>query len=354
MKKTISVLLVLLTTFAMIFAQASSEEKTASSASTKDIGDKLVVYFAGSTDQADLMAELWNERYPNCEIELVMQGSGELTARIEAEKDLPQGDVMYGGSYSIYSGLDQKGLLQPYSSPLRAECLPPYSGDSDMYTAVQLNVNTIIVNNAMVKKLGVSIDGWESLLDERIKGSISYVDPSASSSAREQVINMLCALAAKYGDNMDDHWDFVRAFYKNLDGKMYSSSSKVPQGVANGEYAVGITNEELVLQLMLDGVDVSPVYAKEGITLRNSFTGIIANCQHLEAAKAFIDFSISKEVQQVSADELLMRSVRPDVSFSGLEGIPSSGELPALNYPQEWVNANPKLKAALQGIIAEL
>jgi len=120
------------------------------------------------------------------------------------------------------------------------------------------------------------------------------------------------------------------------------------------EYAVGITNEELVLQLMLEGEDVSPVYAKEGITLRNSFTGIIANCQHLEAAKAFIDFAISKPAQQACADELLMRSVRPDVAFSGLEGIPSSGDLPALNYPQEWVNANPKLKAALQSIIAAL
>lgn len=354
MKKIISVLLVLLMVASLAFAQAAGEEKAAPAAATKDIGDKLVVYFAGSQDQADLMTDLWKEVYPNCELEFVMQGSGELTARIEAEKDLPQGDIMYGGSFSIYSGLEQKGLLQPYLSPVRSECLKPYSGDSDLYTAIQLNVNTIIVNNAMVKNLEITVDGWESLLNEKLKGSISYVDPSASSSAREQVINMLCALATRDGDKMDDHWDFIKAFYRNLDGKMYSSSSKVPQGVANGEYAVGITNEELVLQLMLDGVDVSPIYAKEGITLRNSFTGIIANCQHLEAAKAFIDFAISKDVQQACADELLMRSVRPDVAFNALEGIPSSGELPALDYPQEWVNANPKLKAALQAIIAEL
>ncbi len=354
MKRSISIPIILLMVVTMAFAQAAGEKKVAPADATKQTGDKLVVYFAGSQDQADLLTEIWNDIYPDCDLEFVMQGSGELTARIEAERDLPQGDVMYGGSFSIYSGLEQKGLLQPYLSPLRSECLKPYSGDSDLYTAIQLNVNTIIVNNAMVKNLGITVDGWESLLNEKLKGSISYVDPSASSSAREQVINMLCALAARDGDTMDDHWDFIKAFYKNLDGKMYSSSSKVPQGVATGEYTVGITNEELVLQLMLDGVDVSPVYAKEGITLRNSFIGIIANCQHLEAAKAFIDFAISKEVQQACADELLMRSVRPDVTFKNLAGVPSSGDLPALDYPQEWVNANPKLKAALQAIIADL
>ena len=48
------------------------------------------------------------------------------------------------------------------------------------------------------------------------------------------------------------------------------------------------------------------------------------------------------------------RSETPDVSFAGLEGIPSSDQLPALMYPTEWVNANKDLKAKLQDIIANL
>lgn len=135
---------------------------------------------------------------------------------------------------------------------------------------------------------------------------------------------------------------------------MHSSSSKVPQAVANGEYAVGITNEELVLQLMRDGVAVSPVYAKEGITLRNTFMGIIKDCVNVDNAKAFVDFLLTQEVQQALADECLMRSVRPDVSFTGLDNVPTSDQLPAMDYPVDWVEANPDLKTKLQEIISSV
>lgn len=313
---------------------------------------RVVVYSASSEDQRDLEKKLWNEMYPNCELEFISAGSGELTARIEAEKDNPQADVMIGGSASIYAGLEP--YLTPYVSPERVNCLPSFSGDTDLYTPIQINVNSIIVNTDLLEKAGVTIDGWESLTNEALKGQISFCDPSGASSSREQIINMLCAMATKDGNTMDDHWDFVKAFLANLDGKMQSSSSKVPEAVANGEYVVGITNEELILTLMLDGVHVKPVYAKEGITLRNSFMGLIKDGPNPENGKAYIDFMLSKEVQQAHADELHQRSVRPDVAFAGLEGIPTSDQLPALQYPTEWVNANKDLKAKLQEIIANL
>lgn len=337
--------------------EAGKEPETANTPAepaeeVKPLTGKVVVYSAGSEETNELLAEYWEALYPDCQLEFISAGSGELTARIEAEASNPQGDVMFGGSYSIYAGLVD--YLAPYTSPVAAECLPSYCGVSEYYTPTQINVNTIIVNNQMVADLGITVDGWKSLQDEKLKGSISYVDPSASSSAREQVINMLCAMAEENGNTMDDNWEFINGFFKNLDGKMHTSSSKVPQAVATGEYAVGITNEELVLQLMLDGVDVSPVYAKEGITLRNSFIGIIKDGPNPEAAKAFVDFIISHDVQQALADECLMRSVRPDVTFTGLEGIPSSDSLPAMDYPVEWVAANSGLKAALQEMISNL
>ncbi|MGI5172774.1 extracellular solute-binding protein [Treponema sp. OMZ 840] len=348
MKKVFVFFCVMLMSFSLMYAAGGKD--TAGAAAKDGLTGKVVVYYSGGEDALDVLAREWKKIHPNCKLEFIRAGSGELTARIEAEKDLPQADVMIGGSYSIYAGVVD--YLQPYVSPLRKECLPSYCGESDMYTPMQINVNTIIVNNKMVKDLGVKIDGWESLLNPAVKGKISYVDPSASSSAREQVINMLAAMAKKKGNRMDDNWDFIKAFYKNLDGKMYSSSTKVSQGVATGEYAVGITNEERVLELMKDGVDVSPVYAKEGITLRNSFMGVIKNCPYPEGAKAFVDFVLSRNVQQALATECLMRSVRPDVVYDGLKGVPSSAELPALNYPVDWVAANPKLKAVLQDIIA--
>ena len=312
----------------------------------------VVVYTAASEDVQEVERALWEEKYPDCKLEFVSGGTGELSARVEAEKDNPQGDVIFGGSVSLYNGLAD--YLTPYVSPEKVNILPSFSGDTDICTPYQINVNTIVVNNELLEKSGLTIDGWESLLQPELKGQISYCDPSAASSAREQAINMLCAMANKDGDSMDDHWDFIKDFYANLDGKQLSSSALVSQGVANGELIVGVANEDPVLTLMLDGIDISPVYAKEGITLRNSFMGLIKDSPNQENGKAFIDFILSKEVQQAHADEVHMRSVRPDVAFSGLDGIPTSDQLPALMYPTEWVNANKDLKAHLQEIIASL
>lgn len=313
---------------------------------------RVVVYSASSEDQRDLEKKLWAEKYPDCELEFISAGSGELTARIEAEKDSPKADVMIGGSASIYAGLEP--YLEAYVSPEKANILPSFSGDTDLYTPVQINVNSIMVNDELLEKAGVTIDGWESLTQEALKGKISFCDPSSASSSREHIINMLCAMAKKDGKQMDDEWDFVKKFLANLDGKMATSSSQVPVAVATGEYVVGTTNEELIISLMLDGEKVHPVYAKEGITLRNSFMGLIKGGPNPENGKAYIDFMLSKEVQQAHADELHQRSVRPDVTFAGLEGIPASDQLPALNYPTEWVNANKDLKTKLQDIISNL
>lgn len=333
-------------------APAATEEAAATEAPAYTPTGKVVIYNANSEDTTTVLTEMWNALYPDCEIEFITAGSGELTARIEAEASNPQGDVLLGPAYSVFSGMTD--YLDPYTSPIASECLPSFCGESEYFTPEQINVNTIIVNNAMVKDLGITVDGWESLLNPVLKGNISYVDPSASSSAREQVINMLAAEAALHGNSMDDNWDFVKEFYANLDGKMYDSSSKVPQGVANGEYAVGITNEELVLQLMADGVDVSAVYAKEGITLRNSYVGVIKNCVNPDNAKAFIDFMISHDVQQALADKCFMRSVRADVSFTALNSVPTSDNLPSVAYPVEWVKATSDLKSKLQDIISAL
>ena len=348
MKKILAIalaLMLLLGAASFAPANADTEEKYVPKG-------RVVVYTASSQDQQDLEKELWDAMYPDCELEFVSAGSGELTARIEAEKDNPQAAVMIGGSASIYAGLEP--YLTPYVSPEKVNILPSFSGDTDLYTPVQINVNTIIVNDELLAKSGVTIDGWESLTNEALKGQISFCDPSGASSSREQIINMLCAMAGGKVEDMDNHWDFVKKFLANLDGKMQSSSSKVPPAVANGEYVVGITNEELVLTLMLDGVKVHPVYAKEGITLRNSFMGLIKDGPNPENGKAYIDFMLSHDVQQAHADQLNQRSVRPDVTFAALEGIPSSDQLPALMYPTEWVNANKDLKAKLQDIIANL
>lgn len=352
MKKRLFTLISILVVLAMVFtacganknptpspsvAPSNSSEPQPSQSTEPELKqtNRVVLYTAGSTNQSELIQRIWAEKYPNIELEIVSAGSGELQNRIIAEAGNPQGDVMMGGSYAVYTALED--YLAPYVSDNVKDSIEKFKSPSDKFTAVQINVNTIMVNNKLLKEAGATVDGWESLTNPAIKGNIIFADPSSSSSGREQVVNMLAAMNTT--GNIDDGWGFIEKFIKNLDGKISSSSSAIYTGVANGEYAVGITNEEKVIENIVNGADVSAVYAKEGITLRTSYSGIIKGAQNEYNARLLIDFFTSKEYQQACATELFQRSIRSDVDFT-VEGIAPTADLNAIEYPSEWVDKN--------------
>ncbi len=356
MKRRLIALISVLMVLAMVFTACGTQKNpqpspsvAPSSSSTPDASQSaepskepelpktksVVLYSASSTNQNEMIQQMWADLHPDIELEVVSAGSGELQNRIIAEAGNPQGDVMMGGSFAVYTALEDH--LTPYVSPNAASCVAEFVSPNEKFTAIQINVNTIMVNNKMVKDLGVTVDGWESLANPALKGNIIFADPSSASSGREQVVNMLAAMNGT--GNMDDGWNFIQKFIANLGGKISSSSSAVYTGVANGEYAVGITNEEKVIENIVNGADVSAVYAKEGITLRTSYCGIIKGSANEYNARLLVDFFTSKEYQQACASQLYQRSIRSDVDFT-VEGISATKDLNSIPYPSEWVEKN--------------
>ena len=111
----------------------------------------------------------------------------------------------------------------------------------------------------------------------------------------------------------DKGWDYVERLCLNLDGKLLSGSSAVYKGVADGEYAVGLTFEEGGAKYVADGAPVKLIYMKEGVISKPDGIYIIKNAKHMENAKKFIDFITSKEAQSIITSQLHRRSVRDDV-----------------------------------------
>ena len=183
----------------------------------------------------------------------------------------------------------------------------------------------------------VKIKTYEDLLNPALKGKIAFADPSKSSSSYEHLINMLYAMGK--GDP-DKGWDYVEKLAKNLDGKLLSGSSAVYKGVADGEYAVGLTFEEGGAKYVADGAPVKLVYMKEGVISKPDGIYIIKNAKHMENAKKFIDFITSKEAQTLITQKLHRRSVRDDVAAP--VGLLPKTEINSILDNEEVVNKNKK------------
>ena len=154
-----------------------------------------------------------------------------------------------------------------------------------------------------------------TLLNPELKGKIIFADPSASSSAFEHLVNILYAIGK--GDP-EQGWDYVDKLCANLDGKLASGSSGVYKGVADGEYAVGLTYEEAGITYMQSGSPVKIVYMKEGVRSTPDVICIVKNAKHIDNAKKFVDYCLTLEAQNMLAKDLNRRPVRGNTDKSDI------------------------------------
>ena len=250
MKKFLSILMAAAMMLALIPMAGTAEEPDT---------NKLVLYTSAGASEYELIVNLFNEKYPDIEVEIVSGGTGEMASRINAEKAAPYGDVMMGGGDTIYRSIAD--CLEAYRSTEADNLFAEFMPEDNLYTPCYINVNSIIVNKTLIEELGVEVTGWESLCDERLKGKVSFANPADSGSALEVIVNMLAAMNGT--GNLEDGWAFVERFLINLDGKFASGSSAAYKSVVEGEYPVGLCNEDKTISYMKDGADVYAVYAKE-------------------------------------------------------------------------------------------
>ncbi|MFB9274889.1 ABC transporter substrate-binding protein [Cohnella cellulosilytica] len=273
-------------------------------AETKDSG-KLVVYTAAAQDVLNACIPEF-EAKTGIKVELVTAGTGELLKRIEAEQANPLGDIEWGGVVSVIA--PKMELFEPYLSPNESAQLDSTKNTEGMITRNNIIPMVLIVNTKLIGD--IEIEGYEDLLDPRLKGKIAFADPAKSSTSFSHMVNILGTIGA--GDESQG-WEYIEAFTKNLDGKLLASSSAAPKGVADGEYVVGLTHEELASSAIRDGSPVKIVYMKEGAMVSPGTVQIIKGAKNMENAKKFVDFLTSKELQTLTASELSMRASRNDV-----------------------------------------
>ncbi|MBR1895975.1 MAG: extracellular solute-binding protein [Pyramidobacter sp.] len=281
--------------------------------------EKLVIYTTVSKGVVSELVPMF-EKETGIKVEIVRAGVGELIKRIQSEKDNPLADVLWGSALASLQAAGEP-YFEHYVSANNDAMVDRYKNVEGWVTRHSLAVRCLLVNKNLIGDIPVT--GYADLLNPALKGKISHVDPSASSSGYGHLCNMLFAMG---GNDLDKGWEYVDKFCANLGNKLLNSSSAVWKGVNDGEYTVGLTYEEVALQSVKSGAPVKIVYMKEGCFVEANCTAIIKNAKNLENAKKFIDFLTGKEAQSMLINKLNLRSVRKDVEmgadFTATEDIP--------------------------------
>ena len=294
MGKKLSVMIALLLIVLAGVSAGGSKESSA---------NELVIYSPNSDSEIAAVIPAFEEA-TGIKVILQSMGTGDVLARLEAEKANPQADVNWG-AVNLGFWTDHQDLYEYYISPNDKNLPEAYQSYNGYFTYTKLSGSAaLLINEDVFAELGLDPDeftGYEDLLWPELKGKIAMGDPTASSSAWAELTNMLLVM----GDEPYDEkaWEFVEDFIGQLDGAIISSSSQIYRATADGEYAVGVSYEDPCISLLADGADnLRVVYPEEGAVWLPSGAGIVKNCKHPANAKKFIDFIISEEGQLGYAD----------------------------------------------------
>lgn len=284
---------------------------------------RLVVYTSHKEEVYQPIIREFEER-TGIWVELVTGGSNELLDRLEQEQEAPRADVMFGG------GVESLESCRELFEPIRCtdyQRIPASLRDAqDAWVPFSALPVVLIYNTKLVDP--AKLTGWEDLTGPKFRGEIAFADPTKSASSFTAVATVLQACGE----------ETALALARNLAGKQLDSSGQVLTQVAGGEKLVGITLEETALQRIAAGDNLALVYPQEGTSCVPDGTAVLKNAPHRDNALEFLDFTLSRAVQEMLGSRFYRRSVREDVGVS--DTLPGLDQLKLTDYDTLWASQN--------------
>ncbi len=258
---------------------------------TANAATVLNVYSALEADQVKEYKEAFEKANPDIEINWVRESTGVITARLLAEKNNPQADVIWGLAATSLQILDHEGMLQAYAPKNLRELSPAFRDKANppKWTGMDVWAATVCFNTVEAAKKNLPRpESWADLAKPVYKGQIVMPNPASSGTGFLDV----SAWLQKFGDKKG--WEYMDKLHENI-AQYVHSGSKPCKMAAAGEYPIGISFEYRGASLKAKGAPIDLVFPKEGLGWDLEATAIMKGTKKLEAARRLADFSASRE-----------------------------------------------------------
>ncbi len=256
---------------------------------------ELTVYTAVEAEDLKRYAEAFNKDHPDIEIKWVRDSTGIVTAKLLAEKDNPQADVIWGLAATSLLLMKGEGMLEPYA-PKGLAALDPKFRDQDdppYWTGMDAWVASVCVNTVEAEKNKLPMPAsWEDLTKPVYKGHVAMPNPNSSGTGFLDVSSWLQIFGEEGG------WDFMDRLHQNISHYTHSGSKPCKQAAA-GEVPIGVSFAFRGAKSKAAGAPLEIIVPKEGIGWDMEATAIVAGTDDLEAAKTLVDWSVSETANKL-------------------------------------------------------
>jgi len=256
---------------------------------------ELTVYTAIEAEDLKKYADAFNADHPDIKINWVRDSTGVVTAKLLAEKNNPQADVVWGLAATSLLLLKSEGMLEAYA-PKGVENLDPKFVDKSSpptWTGMDAWVAAVCFNTVEGEKLGLTAPKtWKDLTKAEYKGHVIMPNPNSSGTGFLDVSSWLQMFGGK------DGWAFMDGLHANIAAYTHSGSKPCKMAAA-GEIPIGVSFAFRGAKSKAAGAPIEIIVPEEGVGWDMEATAIVAGTDNLDDAKTLADWTITKKANEM-------------------------------------------------------
>lgn len=298
---------------------------------------KLVVYTSQPNTDAQHTVDAFMAKYPAVKVEWVRDGTPKILAKLRAEIEAgqPQADVLLIADVVTMEGLKKEGRLLAYPEADISGINAALYDKDKTYFSTKL-ITTGIVYNTKAPFVPAS---WEDLTKPEAKGLVAMPSPLTSGAAMIHTVTLT--------GNLPQGWDYYDALARN-GAQATGGNGDVLKAVSGGDKLFGMIVDYMPIREKAKGAPVEFVFPKEGVSAVTEPVAILSTAKNADAAKAFVDFLLSKDGQQ-AAVKMGYIPARADIALPA--GYPDRSSIKVLGYDAAAALANDAANKAKFGAV---
>jgi len=321
MKKKLVLFLAMIMACAILVAGCGSDGDKKAEAGNS--GKKIIIYTSMKESLISGIVEGFKKANPGVEVDYQSAGAGKLMAKIAAEKQSGKilADIIWTSEVPDFYNMKKEDMLEKYESPVVKEVINPFKDYDGYFTAIRLGTLGVAYNT---DKVGAPAQ-WSDLLKPEYQGKFGVADPSLSGTSYMSI----ALLVKQFG------WEYIEKLAAN-GARIGKGSGQVVDDTASGELNASLAVDYITNDKIKKGAHLKLVYPPE-LIMAPSPAAIFKSSQNKELAKKFIDYLLSKEAQEIIANNGTV-PVRGDVTIPEKFGLPKPQEVMdrsiKIDYPE--------------------
>lgn len=283
-----------------------------------DVTGTLVLYTSQPNADAQQTVDAFTALHPGVRVEWFRDGTPNVLAKLEAEfaAGAPQPDVLLIADSVTMEGLKAQGRLMAHDGA-DISAYDPGTMDPEKFWFSTKLITTGIVYNTAAQMVPTA---WADLLNAEAKDQIMMPSPLTSGAATIHMVSLA------------GHPDLGWEYYEGLADQgalAQGGNGGVQTAVAGGERLYGMIVDFLPIRAKAEGAPVEFVFPEEGVSYVTEPVAILSTARNPDAAKAFVDFILSREGQELAAAQGYLPA-HPDVAPPA--GFPPRSEIRLLDF----------------------